>query len=503
MKAVVTSGIGAFLRHRGRAVLFASVAALALAGCNGSSGPGPNARSMKRLSPETVALIQSKGMSQDSPVVVRIFKEESELEVWKQKSDGEYALLKTYPICRWSGELGPKVKEGDRQAPEGFYTITPGQMNPNSNYYLAFNMGFPNAYDRAWGRTGANLMVHGDCSSSGCYAMTDEQIQEIFALGRDSFMGGQRSFQVQAYPFRMTPKNMARHRDNPNMPFWRMIKEGYDTFEITKLPPKVDVCNKRYVFNATPADPAQRFEPSAACPPYSVPDDLEQQLAAKRAADDRAMAMMAPLTPVEPVKTGKDGGMNEVFLAKLRNPSASAPGSLPPVVKPPGLDYGVATNAPADIPLPGVTPPGESGPSPADSVALATADVPVPMARPADAPAGTPSETQLFARGLPATPTTQVAAVAPADDSSSLLSSVARLLGRSDSAESTVQGSPAVNAANAASSGFSLGRLFGQEEAPPALTPAQATLPAEVPTAPVRPIAPGETVSADLAPPAQ
>ena len=90
-----------------------------------------------------VADDRRKGHGQGSPILVRIFKEESELEVWKQETTGRFALLKTYPICRWSGELGPKIKEGDRQAPEGFYTITPGQMNPNSNYYLAFNIGYP------------------------------------------------------------------------------------------------------------------------------------------------------------------------------------------------------------------------------------------------------------------------------------------------------------------------------------------------------------------------
>ena len=173
-------------------------------------------------------------MDKDSPILVRIFKEEAEMEVWKKNRDGEFALLKTYPICRWSGDLGPKKKEGDRQAPEGFYTITPGQMNPNSNYYLAFNTGFPNAYDRAWGYTGSELMVHGDCSSRGCYAMTDEQIQEIYALARESFFGGQKAFQFEAFPFRMTALNMAKHRNNPNFAFWKMLKEGYDHFEATQ-----------------------------------------------------------------------------------------------------------------------------------------------------------------------------------------------------------------------------------------------------------------------------
>ena len=122
-------------------------------------------------------------------------------------------------------------------------------MNPNSNYHLAFNIGYPNAYDRANGRTGSNLMVHGACSSSGCYSMTDAQMEEIYAFGRDAFRGGQTEFQIEAFPFRMTAANMARYRGDPNYKFWEMLKEGYDHFEITKVPPKVDVCEKRYVFN--------------------------------------------------------------------------------------------------------------------------------------------------------------------------------------------------------------------------------------------------------------
>src|SRR5690606_38274048 len=121
---------------------------------------------------------------------------------------------------------------------------------PQSAYYLSFNMGYPNAFDRALGRTGSQLMVHGDCSSRGCYAMTDEQISEIYALGREAFFGGQRAFQVQADPFRLTPANFARHRNNPNVPCWKMLKEGNDRFEVTRQEPKVDVCEKRYVFDA-------------------------------------------------------------------------------------------------------------------------------------------------------------------------------------------------------------------------------------------------------------
>jgi murein L,D-transpeptidase YafK len=264
--------------------------------------------------------MQRKNMPTDSPVLVRIFKEESELEIWKQDSSGKFAHLKTYPICRWSGELGPKVKQGDRQAPEGFYTITPAQMNPNSNYYLSFNLGFPNAYDRANGRDGAFLMVHGDCSSAGCYAMTDEQIGEIFALGRDSFFGGQKAFQVQAYPFRMTALNMARHRNNPAMPFWRMIKQGYDIFEVTREEPKVDVCDRHYVFNAvSPSGAPLALNPHGACPAYRLPEEIASAVKAKETEDDRKIAEYTQRgTGTVPVHMGTDGGMHAVFLARWK-----------------------------------------------------------------------------------------------------------------------------------------------------------------------------------------
>jgi len=295
--------------------------ALALAGCYGDEGYQLPTRAMKELSPEMLTLIEQKNMPKDSAILVRIFKEESELEVWKQDTTGRYELLKVYPICRWSGELGPKVKEGDRQAPEGFYTITPGLMNPNSNYYLAINIGFPNAYDKANGFSGAFLMIHGDCSSRGCFAMTDEQIGEIYSLARESFLGGQKSFQIQAYPFRLTAANLARHRTNPNMPFWKMIKEGSDHFEVSHLEPKVDVCERHYVFDAQqPANSTKplAFSPTGHCPAFEVPQDIAGPALDKQRNDELQLAQLTSRnSPVAPVTMGTDGGMNRVFAAKL------------------------------------------------------------------------------------------------------------------------------------------------------------------------------------------
>jgi murein L,D-transpeptidase YafK len=229
-----------------KSILVAAAFALALTACG-----GPGSRSTRHLAPippKTLALMAEKGMSPSDPILMRAYKKESELEVWKRRADGKYAHLKTYPICRWSGQLGPKIRQGDRQAPEGFYTVAPGQMNPNSAYFLSFDTGFPNAYDRAHGRTGAHLMVHGSCSSAGCYAMMDKAIAEIYAMAREAFAGGQPAFQFQAYPFRMRAENFAKHRADLHIAFWRNLKEGSDIFEVTREEPRVSVVNQRYDF---------------------------------------------------------------------------------------------------------------------------------------------------------------------------------------------------------------------------------------------------------------
>ncbi|WP_102960940.1 L,D-transpeptidase family protein [Mangrovicella endophytica] len=266
-------------------------ALIAISGCQGAMDDlvAPTGQ----LSDKLVKDIKAKGMGVNAPILVRLYKEESELEVWKQKTDGSYALLKTYPICAWSGKLGPKKVEGDRQAPEGFYAITPAHLKPNSQYHLAFNTGYPNAYDRSLGRSGADLMVHGSCNSSGCYAMDDKQIQEIFSLAQLAFDGGQRAFQMQALPFRMTPKNMARHRNSEHYAFWKMLKEGTDRFELTKRPPAVGVCEKRYVFDVKLAE-GQTLSPTEACPQAADPIELVAKRIKDEAEEQELVAKMSP-----------------------------------------------------------------------------------------------------------------------------------------------------------------------------------------------------------------
>jgi murein L,D-transpeptidase YafK len=299
-------------------------------------------RATKELPPELLSLLRQKKMPKHSPILVRIFKEEAELEVWKQDITGHFQLLKIFPICRWSGDLGPKLHQGDRQAPEGFYTVTPELMNPNSNYYLAINTGYPNSFDKANNRGGSLLMIHGDCSSSGCYAMTDEQISEIYALARDSLLG-RPSFQVQAYPFRLTPANLARHRTNPDFDFWKMLKIGNDHFEATHLEPKVDVCNRLYVFDAQPPPNSPNplvFNPTGKCPAFVVNPKIARLALEKQRADELEYAqLLKDDVPAAPMYSGLDGGMNVVFLARFPGrvtlakvlPYASYLPQLPPI----------------------------------------------------------------------------------------------------------------------------------------------------------------------------
>ncbi|HWJ72190.1 MAG TPA: murein L,D-transpeptidase family protein [Kaistia sp.] len=335
-------------------------AGLLLAACEDYSGPnGP--KELMPVPEKLVTKMTELDMAPTAPIYVRGYKESSELEVWKQTRAGSYKLLTTYSICKWSGKLGPKIKEGDRQAPEGFYTITPGQMNPKSNYYLSFNIGFPNAYDRALGRTGTNIMVHGACSSAGCYSMTDAAAGEIYALARDSFRGGQRSFEVHLFPFRMTPENMAHHRQDPNYEFWAMLKEGSDNFAVTGQVPKVGVCGKRYVFNAKSSS---ALNASAACPALTYSPTVLAAVKAKQASDNALIAELAPKYEQEEQIAAAKAAEQAARIAavKAANEAQKTAGAAPATVMP------VPTIAASE-----------------QAVAAANVSAPLAVAQPADA----------------------------------------------------------------------------------------------------------------------
>lgn len=212
--------------------------------------------------------IARKGLPEDSAMLIRIFKAESELEVWMSRGGGaRYMLFGTYPICYWSGTLGPKLKEGDRQAPEGFYSVTLPRANPNGRRWpQALDIGYPNPFDTLHARSGSYILIHGGCASIGCFAMTNGVNKELHRLAVRVLDAGQAYVPVHVFPFRMTEENLARHQMPDLRPFWRNLKEGYDLFAHTRRPPRITVCGTRYHFEETGALDGDNPGPIDVCP---------------------------------------------------------------------------------------------------------------------------------------------------------------------------------------------------------------------------------------------
>lgn len=197
--------------------------------------------------------LTEKGLESGSEVFIRIFKAESELELWLRK-ENRFVLLDTYPICHWSGTIGPKMAEGDKQNPEGFYKIRRRQLHLIGRWPRSLNVGYPNPYDRALGRTGSYILVHGGCSSTGCFAMTDPVMQEIYGLTEKALRAGQELVDIHVFPFRMSEANLKRFSSPDLDAFWRNLKEGYDAFEATHIPPRIGVCGTHYGIQETGPD---------------------------------------------------------------------------------------------------------------------------------------------------------------------------------------------------------------------------------------------------------
>ncbi len=234
-----------------------------LASCEekGNSAPGMIDRTIPAGAPRAAAAAANvrSGLQRDmteaglrfgDPVFIRAFKEEKQLEFFlRNRATRKFDLFRIYPIAAASGTLGPKLLEGDSQVPEGFYFVPPEAMKPDSQFHLAFNIGYPNEYDRAHQRTGTVIMVHGDRVSIGCLAMTDEKIEEIYTLCAAALQGGQPYFRIHIYPFRMTSERLLKATGDPNEDFWRNLKQGYDLFEKNRVPPSVSVAGGLYRFD--------------------------------------------------------------------------------------------------------------------------------------------------------------------------------------------------------------------------------------------------------------
>ncbi|BAU53066.1 L,D-transpeptidase family protein [Mucilaginibacter gotjawali] len=201
-----------------------------------------------KIWPKLQSELGDKGLDIKSDLYLRIFKDETVMEIWI-KSGREYQFFKSYNICYFSGGLGTKTRSGDGKSPEGFYAITPGQLYPLSTYYLAINIGYPNKLEKLKGYTGDAIMIHGHCASIGCYAMTNDGIEEIYTLVYKNFEAGRQKIQLDIFPFRMNPEHLKKYAASSYLPFWKSMKPGYDLFEKNHIPAVAAIKNQHYIFN--------------------------------------------------------------------------------------------------------------------------------------------------------------------------------------------------------------------------------------------------------------
>jgi murein L,D-transpeptidase YafK len=194
------------------------------------------------------------GAKSGDPIYIRIFKKEHILELWV-KVGKKYKLFNSYKVLRESGRMGPKLKEGDKQNPEGVYKVSKASLKPDSKYHLAINIGYPNIYDRHLGRTGSAIMIHGSNKSIGCFAMGDSGIEKIYKVIEDSLNGGQRSIDIAIFPFIMNDENMKKYDKFASLhAFWKQMQNIYYIFEIERVPPKVIVLENSYLVESSKED---------------------------------------------------------------------------------------------------------------------------------------------------------------------------------------------------------------------------------------------------------
>jgi murein L,D-transpeptidase YafK len=184
----------------------------------------------------------------------RVLKLEQILEVWiKNKDFQAFQHFQTYSFCVNSGTLGPKRSEGDRQIPEGIYHLN--RFNPQSKFYLSLGLNYPNPSDtllREGEQAGGDIFIHGGCKSTGCVAVTDDKIKEIYTLAAEAKRLGQTHIRADFFPMHLRQNalddylvkhpEMERHRL-----FWQDLERIYQDFEQTKKLKTVNIdANGRY-----------------------------------------------------------------------------------------------------------------------------------------------------------------------------------------------------------------------------------------------------------------
>lgn len=194
-----------------------------------------------------LALLQKKGIDKkELKIYLRAFKSEKKMELWGKNSyDENYKLIKNYDICRTSGKLGPKRKQGDLQIPEGFYHIN--RFNPYSNFYLSLGINYPNKSDRILGiknNPGGDIFIHGDCVTIGCLPITNEQIKELYIFCVEARNNGQTKIPVTIFPSMLSETKFKRltnkyDSDPDKIGLWTDLKKGFDIFNKTKQLPTI------------------------------------------------------------------------------------------------------------------------------------------------------------------------------------------------------------------------------------------------------------------------
>ncbi|MBI4699548.1 MAG: L,D-transpeptidase family protein [Deltaproteobacteria bacterium] len=252
------------LRLASRLAVLLSVVACLIAGLGAlgrlaSPGPGEEERlqsASQHQSSGIRRLFAKAGVAYPpEAIALRAFKEERVLELWARAS-GElrYALVAQYPICALSGGPGPKRRDGDGQVPEGFYFVD--ELNPVSRYHLSLRLDYPNAADRVLGDArapGGDIFIHGDCVSSGCIAITDPAVEQLYLIALAARSRAREPIPVHIFPARLTDAALRRLGETHPIQraFWANLKQGYDSFEERSIPPvvQIDPATGRYLFS--------------------------------------------------------------------------------------------------------------------------------------------------------------------------------------------------------------------------------------------------------------
>jgi murein L,D-transpeptidase YafK len=247
---------------------------------------------------------EKRGLKLGSPVFIRVYKQTSEMELWVEKGS-RYVLFKTFGICRWSGRLGPKYYEGDRQSPEGLYRITSRDLIVNARWDRAMNINYPNSFDVMNGRGGSSILIHGKCGSIGCFAIQDRNVEEVYAAVRAALEGGQAYIPVLSLPFRFSSLAPSRQDTLQMNEFWADLRRADLLFDRDRLPPSAWICDGRYYFADRRGDSHRHAVHLPGCRPLGGPfrgrvaSSLPEKIEAANAA---------PEQPVQKAAEGKTEG---------------------------------------------------------------------------------------------------------------------------------------------------------------------------------------------------